>query len=207
MKAMRKRNAWTNLSATRARLVLPVLFVLAFAIGASAQSRRSTDRIGGDLVSMRLNEITLEAIDFRDQTARLNLGLDVSTPVPVSLKDFDYRLSLFDQDVIEGSYGGSMKLGGRRGAQFNLPVVVNLRSIPNVVWSAFNNRGQVRYEFDTAFTLPLYVFERRFDKSFSGEVPLRSLVDAASILRAQRGTTGGRTNGGSPRWGDIIPRW
>ncbi len=87
-----------------------------------------------------------------------------------------------------------------------MPVVVNLRSIPNVVWSAFSNRGQVRYEFDTAFTLPLYVFERRFDKSFAGEVPLRSLVDAASIMRAQRGASGGRDTN-SPRWGDIIPRW
>ncbi|HZG53715.1 MAG TPA: hypothetical protein VEZ40_16420 [Pyrinomonadaceae bacterium] len=189
-------------------LMLSLLLMSAAATGAAAQTRRSTDRLGNDLVSMKLNEITLEAIDFRDQTARLNLGLDISTPVPVNLKDFDYRLSLFNQDVIEGNYGGAMKLGGRRGAQFNLPVVVNLRSIPNVVWSAFSNRGQVRYELDTAFTLPLYVFERRFDKSFSGEVPLRSLVDAASILRAQRGATGGRGNsGGSPRWGDIIPRW
>jgi hypothetical protein len=191
----------------RGWLVLPLLFVLASANGAAAQNRRSTDRVGNDLVSMRLNEITLEAIDFRDQTARLNLGLDVSTPIPVSLKDFDYRLSLFNQDMIEGRYDGSMKLGGRRGGQFNLPVVVNLRSIPNVVWSAFSNRGQVQYELDTAFTLPLYVFERRFDKRFSGEVPLRSLVDAASILRAQRGTGGGSNTGGRPRWGDIIPGW
>ncbi|HYP00095.1 MAG TPA: hypothetical protein VER76_07880 [Pyrinomonadaceae bacterium] len=198
-----------KLGAARA-FVLALPFVFVFAFAASAQAQRSTDRLGNDLVNMKLNEITLEAIDFRDQTARLNLGLDISTPIPVSLKDFDYRLSLFNEDVIAGNYDGSMKLGGRRGAQFNLPVVVNLRSIPNVVWSAFSNRGQVRYELDTAFTLPLYVFERRFDKSFSGEVPLRSLVDAASILRAQRGvTTGGRGTGsnGSPRWGDIIPRW
>ena len=187
-------------------LPLLLLFGLTFAAGASAQNRRSTDRLGKDLVSMKLNEITLEAINFRDQTARLNLGLDISTPVPVSLKDFDYRLSLFNQDVIEGRHDGSLKLGGRRSGQFNLPVVVNLRSIPNVVWSAFSNRGQVEYQLDTGFTLPLYVFERRFDKSFSGEVPLRTLVDAASILRAQRGSTGGR-GGGSPRWGDIIPRW
>jgi hypothetical protein len=207
---MLKKRVLANMNLRRVWLVLPLLFVLASASGAAAQNRRSTtDRLGNDLVSMRLNEITLEAIDFRDQTARLNLGLDISTPIPVSLKDFDYRLSLFNQDMIEGRYDGSMKLGGRRGAQFNLPVVVNLRSIPNVVWSAFNNRGQVQYELDTGFTLPLYVFERRFDKSFSGEVPLRSLVDAASILRAQRGTTtGGRgTTNNSPRWGDIIPRW
>ncbi|HEY9401280.1 MAG TPA: hypothetical protein VIQ24_01210 [Pyrinomonadaceae bacterium] len=207
MKAISKRNVLAKLSVEHLWLALALLFVAMFATGATAQTRRSTDRLGNDLVSMRLNEITLEAIDFRDQTARLNLGLDVSTPIPVSLKDFDYRLSLFDEDVIEGNYAGAMKLGGRRGAQFDLPVVVNLRSIPNVVWSAFSNRGQVRYELDTGFTLPLYVFERRFDKSFSGEVPLRSLVDAASILRAQRGVTGGRTSGGSPRWGDIIPRW
>lgn len=204
---MMRRTILSKMNLRRGWLVLPLLFVLASANGAAAQNRRSTERLGNDLVSMRLNEITLEAIDFRGQTARLNLGLDISTPIPVSLKDFDYRLSLFDQDLIEGRYDGAMKLGGRRGAQFNLPVVVNLRSIPNVVWSAFNNRGQVRYGLDTGFTLPLYVFERRFDKSFSGEVPLRSLVDAASILRAQR-ATGGRTDGGnSPRWGDIIPRW
>ena len=211
MKTTEKINVLVNPGVARLFVALPLLLLLlAFPTGAAAQTRRSTDRIGGDLVSMRLNEITLEAIDFRGQTARLNLGLDISTPIPVSLKDFDYRLSLFNQDVIEGNYAGAMKLGGRRGAQFNLPVVVNLRSIPNVVWSAFNNRGQVQYELDTGFTLPLYVFERRFDKSFSGEVPLRSLVDAASILRAQRGTgTGGRGGNSSsgPRWGDIIPRW
>ncbi|HEV2799078.1 MAG TPA: hypothetical protein VGW12_01200 [Pyrinomonadaceae bacterium] len=204
---MRKRDVWARVAAGRVWVVLALLFVSAFAGSATAQTRRSTDRLGNDLVSMRLNEITLEAIDFRDQTARLNLGLDISTPIPVSLKDFDYRLRLFDTEVIEGNYGGALKLGGRRGAQLDLPVVVNLRSIPNVVWSAFSNRGQVRYEFDTAFTLPLYVFERRFDKSFAGEVPLRSLVDAASILRAQRGATGGRGTTSSPRWGDIIPRW
>lgn len=204
---MFERKALAKMNLKRGWLVLPLLLVLTWADGAAAQNRRSpTERLGNDLVSMRLNEITLEAIDFRDQTARLNLGLDISTPIPVNLKDFDYRLSLFNQDVIEGSYGGAMKLGGRRGAQFNLPVVVNLRSIPNVVWSAFNNRGQVQYELDTGFTLPLYLFERRFDKSFSGEVPLRSLVDAASILRAQRGAPGGRDSNG-PRWGDIIPRW
>ncbi len=207
---MLKKNVSANLNVMRGWLVLPLMLVLVFAASAPAQTRRSTDRLGNDLVSMKLNEITLEAINFRDQTARLNLGLDISSPIPVSLKDFDYRLSLFNQDMIEGRHDGSMKLGGRRGAQFNLPVVVNLRSIPNVVWSAFSNRGQVQYQLDAGFTLPLYVFERRFDKSFSGEVPLRTLVDAASILRVQRGGAGGRgsSNGGnSPRWGDIIPRW
>ena len=188
---MSKRTVAAALNVKRGWLILPLMLVLAFASGASAQNRRSTERLGNDLVSMKLNEITLEAIDFRDQTARLNLGLDISTPIPVNLKDFDYRLSLFNQDVIEGNYGGALKLGGRRGAQFNLPVVVNLRSIPNVVWSAFRNRGQVQYELDTAFTLPLYITERRFDQSLSGEVPLRTLVDAASILRASR-TTGQR---------------
>ena len=92
------------------------------------------------------------------------------------------------------------RVGGRNGSRVNLPVTVNLRSIPSVVWNAFSNRGQVRYQLDTAFTLPLFVFERRFDKSFDGEVPLRSLVDAATIMRASRG------GGSGSRWGDILPR-
>jgi hypothetical protein len=63
---------------------------------------------------------------------------------------------------------------------------MNLRSIPGVLWSAFSNRGRVKYQLDAGFTLPLFVMEKRFDQSFSGEVPLRSLVDAASLLRARR---------------------
>jgi len=106
--------------------------------------------------------------------------------IPVNLKDFDYRLRLADRDVIDGSHTGTLKIGGRRASRVNLPVTVHLRSIPNIVWSAFTNRGRLRYDLDSAFTLPLFVTEKRFDQSFSGEVPLRSLVDAAQILRARR---------------------
>lgn len=168
------------------KALLALSLLLMTAVGAQAQSRRGADIVSDRLIDIKVSEITLEAIDFRDQTAHLNLGLDVSNRLlPVRLKDFEYRLSLFDQQTIEGRYDGTMKVGGRSASRINLPVVVNLRSIPGVMWSAFSNRGQVSYELDTGFTLPLYVFEKRVDKSFSGEVPLRSLVDAASILRAR----------------------
>ncbi len=179
---------------------LSALLLVAFASVAAAQGRGGIERMGGDLVNLQVSEITLESIDFRDQTASLSVGLDTSTPLPVSLKDFDYRLSLFDSEIIQGRHDGSFKIGGRRGSRVDLPVVVNLRAIPSIVWNAFSNRGQVRYQLDTAFTLPLFVFERRFDKSFDGEVPLRSLVDAATILRASRG------GGSGTRWGDVLPR-
>lgn len=170
-----------------------MLLLLALAACASAQTRIPVERVGGRLVNLKLDEITLESIDFRDQTARLNLALDVSNGlVPVKLKDFDYRLRLSDQDIIEGFHDGTLRIGGRQSSRVNLPVVVNLRSIPGVVWSAFRNRGQVRYQLDAAFTLPLFVMERRFDQSLAGEVPLRTLVDAASILRASRMTDAGR---------------
>ena len=143
----------------------------------------------GDAVNVQLKvgEITLESIDFRNQTANLIVGFDVSNGlIPVNLKDFDYRLRLADRDVIEGSHHGTLKVGGRRASRVNLPITVHLRSIPSVVWSAFTNRGRLRYDLDSAFTLPLFVTEKRFDQSLSGEVPLRSLVDAASVLRARR---------------------
>ncbi|HKO97938.1 MAG TPA: LEA type 2 family protein [Pyrinomonadaceae bacterium] len=160
-------------------------------------------RIGDAVnVQLRISEITLESIDFRDQTADLSVGLDVANGlIPVSLKDFDYRLRLGDQDLIEGSHNGTLKVGGRRASRVNLPVTVHLRSIPGVVWSAFTNRGRISYDLDSAFTLPLFIAEKRFDQSFSGEVPLRSLVDAASIMRA-RGMGGSR----SSRGGSILDR-
>jgi hypothetical protein len=162
-------------------------------------------RIGDAVnVQVKLGEITLESIDFRNQTASLNLGLDVANGlIPVSLKDFDYSLRLADRDVIEGRHQGSLKIGGRRASRVNLPVTVHLRSIPNVVWSAFTNRGRLRYDLDSAFTLPLFVTEKRFDQSFSGEVPLRSVVDAASILRAQR--SGGGSGSAAGRILDSLP--
>jgi len=173
---------------TAGKALALALFVAAFASSAAAQSRLpSVERLGGKLVNIKVGEITLESIDFRDQTARLSLGLDVSNGLlPVSLKDFDYRLRLNDQETIEGTHQGTLKIGGRRSSRVNLPLVVHLRSIPGTVWSAFRNRGRVRYELDAGFTVPLYVTERRFDQSFSGEVPLRTLVDAASILRASQ---------------------
>lgn len=198
------KRALTNPELYRRLLALPVLSLVLLAGAAAAQGR-----IGSDMVNLRVSEITLQSVDFRDQTARLSLGLDATTPLPVSLKDFDYRLSLFDSEIIEGRQDGSFKIGGRRGSRVELPVVVNLRSISSGIWNAFSNRGQVRYQLDTAFTLPLYVFEKRFDKSFDGEVPLRSLVDAATILRARnvgagRGGRGGASGGGNNGWGDIL---
>lgn len=186
-------------------LLAMALMVFASAPEASAQWRLpELGRIGDSVnVQIKVGEITLESIDFRDQTADLNIGLDVANGlIPVSLKDFDYRLRLADRDVIEGTHDGTLKVGGRRASRVNLPVTVHLRSIPSVVWSAFTNQGRLRYELDSAFTLPLFVTERRFDQSFSGEVPLRTVVDAASILRARR-LGEGRSSGG--RIWDALP--
>jgi hypothetical protein len=182
------------------------LIIFGSAPNASAQMRLpDLGRIGDAVnVQLKVGEITLESIDFRDQTARLSIGLDVANGLlPVSLKDFDYRLRLADRDLIEGHHDGALKVGGRQASRVNLPVTVHLRSIPNVVWSAFTNRGQLHYDLDSAFTLPLFITEKRFNQNFSGEVPLRSVVDAASILRARQ-ISGGRSTGSISIW-DVLP--
>ncbi len=167
--------------------VAVALGLIIFAATTPAQSRKSTDRYGEKLISIDVSEIVLEAIDFRDQTARMNVGLDITNAlIPISLKDFEYRLRLYGLEAIEGSHDGLMKIGSKRGSRINLPITVNLRSIPQVIWSAFKNRGRISFDLDTAFTLPLFLFEKRFDKSFSGEVPLKTLVDAATLLRASK---------------------
>ncbi len=167
-------------------------FLLGMAASVEAQTRRTPAGLGNRLISLDVSEITLEAIDLRNQTARLNVGLDVSNAlVPLSLKDFEYSLNLYGAPTITGRHAGTMRIGGRTPSRINLPVEVHLRSIPNTLWQAFSNRGNIRYELDTGFTLPLFVFEQRLNQSFSGEVPLRSVVDAATIMRAQRDTTGG----------------
>lgn len=180
-----------------------LFFVLTLGgVAAQAQGRSTIERWGGKVVDVKVGQLTLESVDFRDQTARLSLGFEVSNSlVPVTLKDFDYRLRLAGQDAVEGRYDGSLKI--RKGSRVELPVVVHLRSIPGVVWSAFRNQGRVGYELDSAFTVPLFITERRFDQSFSGEVPLRSLVDAATVLRASR-AAGGRGDGGRIL-GDLWP--
>lgn len=178
--------------------ILAAILVALFAVTGSMAPTQAQMRLPdlgrlGDAVNVqvKVGEITLDSIDFRNQTAQLTVGFDVANGLlPINLKDFDYRLRLADHDVIEGSHFGNLKIGGRRASRVNLPVTVHLRSIPNVVWSAFTNRGRLRYDLDSAFTLPLFVTEKRFDQNFSGEVPLRSVVDAASILRARRGGDG-----------------
>ena len=174
------------LTLNRSVVAIAVALVV-FATTTPAQNRKSTDRYSDKLISIDVAEIVLEAINFRDQTARMNVALDITNAlIPISLKDFEYRLRLYGLEAIEGSHDGLMKIGSKRGSRINLPLTVNLRSIPQIVWSAFKNRGRISFDLDTAFTLPLYVFEKRFDKSFSGEVPLKTLVDAATLLRASK---------------------
>ena len=188
------------------RAVAAALFVLTLAAGAQAQGRSTVERWGGKLVDIKVGELTLESIDFREQTATLSLGLDVANGlVPVTLKDFDYRLRLAGQDAIEGTHYGDLKIGGRKGSRVNLPLTVHLRSIPNVVWSAFRNQGRIDYELDSGFTVPLFITEKHFEQSFAGEVPLRSLVDAASIVRASRGGGGSVRDNGGRILGNIWP--
>ena len=185
------------------RALAAALFVLTLCVGAQAQGRSTIERWGGKLLDVKVGEVTLESIDFRDQTAHLSLGLETNSLVPVTLKDFDYSLRLAGQDAIEGTHYGDLKIGGRKGSRVNLPLTVHLRSIPNVVWTAFRNQGRIDYELDSGFTVPLFITEKRFDQSFAGEVPLRSLVDAASIIRASRG--GGARDDGGRILGNIWP--
>jgi hypothetical protein len=175
---------------SRAGLSLKALILALFATflvsSASAQTSRRSDRYSDRLIDIKLSEITLNSIDFRTQKAKMKLSIEIANSIlPISIKDFDYRLSLYGLDTISGSQNGEIKLGGRRGSHIELPLEVNLKSIPGVIWSAFSNGGKLKFDLDTAFTLPLIIFERRFDKSLSGEVPLRSLVDAAQIIRAR----------------------
>lgn len=209
------RTFGSRLSVTSA-VFAAVIGAMVFGAASTAYAQRRMPDLGeigrignigriGDAVNvqLRLGEVTLQSIDFRNQTADLTLGLDVANGlIPVSLKDFDYRLRLAGNELIEGSHNGTLRIGGKRASRVNLPVTVHLRSIPGVVWSAFTNRGQLRYDLDSAFTLPLFVTEKRFDQSFSGEVPLRSLVDAATIVRAQR--IGGVGSSGRRIW-DALP--
>ncbi|MGA9768814.1 MAG: LEA type 2 family protein [Blastocatellia bacterium] len=162
------------------------LCAIVFQSSAPAQNRRSASRYGEKLIRFNVSEITLESIDFRNQTAHLELELEISNPLPVKLKDFDYSLRLYGLETVAGNYDGEMRIGGKDVSRISLPVELNLRSIPGAIWSAFKNRGRLKFDLDTAFTLPLFIFEKRFDKSFSGEVPLKSLVDAATLLRASR---------------------
>src|SRR3712207_4832929 len=104
------------------RALAAALFVLALAAGAQAQGRSTAERLGGRLVNIKVGELTLESIDFRNQTATLSLGLDVSNGlVPVTLKDFDYRLRLAGQETIEGTHYGDLKIGGRKSSRVKLP--------------------------------------------------------------------------------------
>ena len=188
-----------NLTRVGRRALALALSAAVCAASAAAQSRRDVGRYTDRLIKFSVSEITLESIDFRNQTALMGIGLEISNPLPIKLKDFDYSLRLAGQDAIEGTHYGDLKIGGRKGSRVNLPLTVHLRSIPNVVWQAFRNRGRVDYELDSGFTVPLFVTEKRFDQSFAGEVPLRSLVDAATIIRASRG------GGGRSILGDILP--
>jgi len=137
---------------------------------------------------VHLKGISIKSIDWWNKTARTELSILVDNPGPaVKLKELHYRLKLNDQQAAEGKYDKEIELPARASTAVELPCVIDLSSVPGVTWSVISEGFDVRYQFDTEFTVPLFPpLSPKIKTTINGDLSLSDTVSGWSARIKER---------------------
>jgi LEA14-like dessication related protein len=137
---------------------------------------------------VRLKGISIKSIDWWNKTAQTELSILVDNPGPAfKLKELSYRLKFNDQQAAEGKYDKEIELPARASTAVKLPCVIDLSAVPGVAWSVISEGFDVRYQFDTEFTIPLFPpLSPRIKTTINGDLSLTETVSGWSARVKER---------------------
>jgi LEA14-like dessication related protein len=112
----------------------------------------------------------------------------VDNPGPaLKLKDLSYRLKLNDQQAAEGKYEKQIELPANGSTTLELPCAIDLSSVPGIAWAVISGGFDVRYQFDSEFTVPLIPsLSPRIKTSIAGDLSLTETVSGWSARIKER---------------------
>ena len=135
-----------------------------------------------------LKGLSFKSIDWRNGTAQTELSILLDNPGPAfKLKNLSYRLKLNEKQAAEGKYDKEIDVPARASTTVELPCVIDLSSVPGVAWSVISEGFDVRYQFDTEFTIPLFPpLSPRVKTSINGDLSLTETVAGWSARIKER---------------------
>ena len=149
--------------------------VAAFLITASANARPVEDV----KPAVSLKGVSVERIDLKKAAAETSFLIQIDNPGPAfKLKDLSYRLTLNDKQAAEGKYSREIRVPGHSSATVELPCTVDLSALPGIAWGIVWGGFELRYQFDTEFTVPLLPqISPRLKSTLAGDLSLVRTVN------------------------------
>lgn len=122
--------------------------------------------------------MSIEHVDWAKGTADTKLHLEIENAGPAfKIKDLSYTLKLNDKQAATGKYDRDVVVPAHSSATFELPVTVDLTTLPGVAWKIISGGFEIRYELETEFTLPIFPsLNPRIKKSIGGNFSLEATV-------------------------------
>jgi LEA14-like dessication related protein len=129
-----------------------------------------------------LKDINFDKFDLWKKTVEMIAVVEIKSPgVALKLRDVNYKLKLNDNPVAEGQYEQDVELPATGETEIKLPFTLDLTSLPGVTWDMITESFTLRYEIETAFTIPLFAALNHTQKtSFKGDLPLGEAVYSLS---------------------------
>ena len=120
---------------------------------------------------IELKGVTVKGIDLQKKTADTTISVEIHNPgSSFKVKDVSYRLKLNGKHIAEGKYKDEIRIPSNSSAVVEVPLTVSIQEIPGLAWSTVAGGFAVRYDLETAFTVPVMaLFNRKMTTSFSGE--------------------------------------
>ncbi len=147
--------------------------VLAICLAAAAQDKKP---------DAQLKRVTINSIDWWNQTADAVVTVEITNPaIAMRVKDVGYHLRLNGARVAEGKLDREIHISAASTTDVDLPVTVNLRSLPAAVWNMLTGGLSLRYEVEAEYALSVFgINTERMKTSFSGDVPVMKALSSLS---------------------------
>ena len=158
--------------ATRIALLLLVLISIA-----GVPAARADD---GKKRRVELKSVKVNGADLQKRTADATVSVEITNPHGgFRIKDVKYRLKVNGEQAAEGKYISEIRVPEGATVTIDVPLTVSLAALPSVGWSTLIDGFMLRYEIETEFTVPVFMFINRKVKTiFTGEMPVKNLLSA-----------------------------
>ncbi len=132
--------------------------------------------------SLKVVGIRLEALHLT--TADLLVAVEVTNPNPsVTLTNLAYRVKLNGVPSGEGKYGEKLTLPDKGKMALDLPVTVDLTSLPGVGVEGVLAGVKLEYHVTAEFDVSLFIFKKHVTRALAGKVPVSALLPRVTLPR------------------------
>lgn len=159
------------------RIALVLLVMISITGSELALVARADD---GKKRRVELKSVKVNGVDIQKRTADATVSVEIANPQGgFKIKDVKYRLKVNGEYAAEGKYINEIHVPEGATVTIDVPLTVSLTALPAIGWNTLTDGFMLRYEIETEFTVPVFMFiTRKVKTTFTGEMPVKNLLSS-----------------------------